>query len=127
MTVLDYPDKYTVTFVQPPQQTVSITVTWNTISTNIVANAAVAQAAQPALVAYVNGIYVGQPMNLFELQATFQTAVANLIPTPLLTRMVFAVTINGVSVSPASGTGVIAGDSESYFYTTAANIVINQG
>ena len=127
VTVLDYPDKYTVTFVQPPQQTVSITVTWNTISTNIVANAAVAQAAQPALVAYVNGIYVGQPMNLFELQATFQTAVANLIPTPLLTRMIFAVTINGVSVSPASGTGVIAGDSESYFYTTAANIVINQG
>lgn len=125
--IYDYPDTYTVPWVIPPLQTVTMVVTWNTSSSNFVSQIAVANAAQPALVAYVNALPVGQPMNLFELQATFQASVAAIVPLALLTRMVFAVSINGIGVAPETGTGIIAGDPESYFVTTAAGVVVNQG
>ena len=126
-SLLDYPDTYQVTFVNPPLQTVAIVVTWNTIATNYVNPAAVAQLGSAALVDYVNSIVVGQPINLFDLQTTFQAAVSSLIPTQLLTRMVFAVSINGVGVSPEGGTGIIAGDPESYFETNVTLVTVNQG
>ena len=66
-------------------------------------------------------------MNLFELQTTFQTAVAGVIPPPLLTVMDFAVSINGVGVAPSAGTGIIAGDPESYFLTNSTLVTIEQG
>lgn len=126
-SLTDYPDVYQVTFVNPPLQTVAITVTWNTTATNFVSQASVAALGQPALVDYVNSIYAGQPMNLFELQTVFQTAIASVLSPQLLTRMIFAVSINGVGVAPEVGTGIIAGDSEGYFFTTAPSIVIAQG
>ena len=125
--IYDYPDTYTIPYVVPPSQTVSMAITWNTSAPNFTGAASVALAAQAAIVTYVNTLPSGQPMNLFELQTTFQVATASLVPTALLTRMVFAVSINGVGVSPTSGTGIIAGDPESYFLTTASSIVINQG
>jgi hypothetical protein len=127
VNIVDYPDTYAIPFVVPPQQAVTMTVTWNTTSGNIVSQAAVSQLASPALVAYVNGIATGQPMNLFELQTTFQEAIASILDPNLLTRLVFAVSINGVGVSPGSGTGIIAGDPESYFLTSSSGIVISQG
>ncbi len=125
--IQDYPDVYSVVFVNPPLQTVTIAVTWNTIATNFISASSVAAAVQPALVSYINSIPVGNPINLFELQATFQEATATLIPTALLTRMVFDVYINGVLTNPTTGTGVIAGDSESYFYATTGGITVTQG
>lgn len=125
--IVDYPDTYSIPFVVPPQQTVTITLTWNTSSPNIVSDTAMAQLGNPALLDYVNGIAVGQPMNLFELQTTFQEAVSSIVSPDLLTRMVFAVSINGIGVSPESGTGIIAGDPESYFFAISSGIVINQG
>lgn len=125
--ISDYPDTYAIPFVNPPQQSVTITLTWNTTSGNVVSEAAMAQLGNPALVNYVNNIAVGQPMNLFELQATFQEAVSSIIRPDLLTRMVFSVSINGVGVAPSAGTGIIAGDPESYFLTNASGVVINQG
>ena len=127
VTINNYPDSYGITFVRPPQQTVTVAVTWNTTSTNVVSPAAVAQLAAPALASYINELNVGQPINLFELQTVFQQAIASILTPQLLTRMIFAVDINGVSVSPESGTGIIAGDPESYFFTTTASIVISQG
>jgi hypothetical protein len=102
-------------------------VTWNTTSTNLISPAAITQLAQPALVAYINSIAVGQPINLFELQAVFQAAVAANLPAAQLTRLIFAVSINGVGVSPSAGTGIIAGYPESYMFTNTALITINQG
>lgn len=127
INIYDYPDTYSVPWVIPPSQTVTMVVTWNMSSSNFVSQIAVSNAAQPALVAYVNALPVGQPMNLFELQATFQAAVAPIVPLALLTRMVFAVSINGVGVAPETGTGIIEGDPESFFTTTAAGVVVNQG
>ena len=127
--VIDYPDVYNVPFVSPPQQIVTMSVTWNTSATNFINSSAVAQLAAPALAAYVNAIMVAQPMNLFDLQDTFRNAIASVLAPALLTRLVFAVSINGVGVSPQVGTGVIAGDPESYFWAdpTGAGMTITQG
>ena len=127
--VIDYPDVYNVAFVSSPQQLVTASVTWNTTATNFVNTAAIAQLAAPVLAAYVNQIPVGQPMNLFDMQDTFRNAVSTVLAPALLTRVVFAVSINGIGVAPVSGTGVIAGDSESYLWAdpTGVGFTITQG
>lgn len=126
-SIVDYPDTYVVPFVNPPQQTVTMTVTWNTTSGNVISDAAMSQLGGPALMGYVNSLPAGVPMNLFELQTTFQQAVASILDPQLLTRMLFAVTISGNAVSPTAGTGIIAGDIESYFEMTLAGVTILQG
>ncbi len=126
-SILSYPDTYVIPSVEPPLQTVAITVTWNTYSSNYVNPSSVSQLATPALVTYINSIYVGQPINVFEMNTVFQAAVASVIPSQNLTRLIFAVSINGIGVSPVSGTGEILGDPESYFYTDATEIVVSQG
>jgi hypothetical protein len=121
-TVQDNPDTYTIPFVSPPLQTVRIDLTWNTNSPNLVSPATIATAGQTGLTNYVNTIVAGQPMNLFELQTVFQTAVAPQIPPQQLTRMVFNVFINGVLTPPDAGTGIIESDPESFFQVSAINI-----
>ena len=127
VSVNDYPDTYMIPFVNPPLQDVAIDLAWNTNSTNYVSAAAIAQLGAPALASYVNSIVVGQPINVFEMQSVFQASVANILDPNLLTRMVFSVSINGIGVSPTSGTGIIAGDPESYFLTSVPQITIVQG
>lgn len=123
----DYPDTYTVKFVSPPQQTVQVQLTWNTTAPNFVSSSAVAQLGAPAIANYINSIPVGAPINVFEMQEVFQVAVSSLIPIQYLTRMVFTVSINGVSASPISGTGVIPGDPESFFQCAVSAVTITQG
>ena len=127
VTIIDYPDRYNLVFVNPPQQSVTIALTWNTTASNVVSDAAVQQLGAQALADYVNGIAVGQPINLFELQAVFQASIASLVPPALLTRMVFSVNINGVGVNPEAGTGIISGDPESFFLTSPPEIAVTQG
>lgn len=127
VSITDYPDVYTIPYVIPPQQTVTMTVTWNTTLTGFTSGGAIPGLAIPALVQYVNNITVGQPLNLFELEATFQEAVASVLAPQYLTRLVFAVAIDGVGVSPTAGTGIIAGDPESFLFSTATGIIVNQG
>lgn len=122
-----FPDTYPVTFVVPPQQSVVISLTWNTTSQNFVSPTAVSQLGTAALVAYVNSLVVGQPINLYEMQTVFQASVADVLPPGQLTRMQFEVAINGVPTLPQTGTGIIAGDPESYFLTSASQISIVQG
>ena len=127
VTITDWPDTYTIPFVNPPQQPVTMTVLWNTTSPNFVAPAAVAQLGGPALVDYVNSVSVGQPMNLYSLESVFRDAISSVLSPELLTRMVFEVSINGVGVSPDAGTGIIEGDPESYFFAQLPGINIEQG
>lgn len=127
VTISDYPDSYIIPFVNPPQETVAITCTWNTNLTNFVGAGAVAQLAQPALVAYVNSVGVGQPLLVYQLEAAFTAAVASILPPYAITRLVFAVSINGAGVSPPNGEGTISGDPESFFFCTTANITVAQG
>ena len=127
VSIDDYPDSYTIPFVNPPQQSVSIAVTWDTSSTNYVSPTAVSQLGQPAIVSYINSIYVGQPINVFQLQNVFQDAISPIIPPALLSRMIFSVAINGIVTAPSSGTGLIFGDPESYFETNNSLVIITQG
>lgn len=127
VSIQDFPNTYSITFVNPPEQTVSVALTWNTTATNLVSPTSVAALGAPAIVSYINSIQVGAPINLFELQNAFQVAVSGIIPVAQLTRMVFSVSINGVLTNPETGTGIIAGDPESYFSITTADVVIEQG
>lgn len=127
VAIADYPDVYNVPFVLPPQQTVTMTATWNTTASNFLLGNAVAQLAAPALVAYVNALAVGQPMNLDDMAAAFTAAVASVIPSWLVTRLVFAIDINGVATVPVSGSVIVEGDAESFFFAAANAVTVTQG
>lgn len=127
VSINSYPDTYNILFINPPQQSVTVSLLWNTVSTNYVSAISVAALGVPAIAAYINAIYVGQPINIFDMQNAFQNAIAGLVQVNLISRMVFTVTINGVAVTPAAGTGVIYGDPESYFGISQAAISIAQG
>ena len=115
VTINDYPDNYAIPYVVPPQQTVAVVCTWNTTEDNFVSEAAVAQLGNPAIVNYINSVSVGQPINLLELDEVFKIAIKPVLPSPLLTRLVWAISINGIGTSPVSGTKTIFGDPESSF------------
>ncbi len=117
---------YTVIFVNPPLQTVGITASWNTTQTNFTAGNSVSQVCGPALESYINGIHVGQPINLLDATNVFQAAITPFLPINLLTTLTFAVTINGTAVSPTAGTSIIPSDPESYFYITPGTAVVTQ-
>lgn len=123
----DYPDTYAIPFVNPPQQAVTMNVTWNTSATNFVSETAVAQLAIPALTDYVNSVGVGQPINLIEMATIFQAAITPVLAPDLLVRLVFQVNINGITTSPSAGESVINGDPESYFFAAQAGIIVSQG
>ncbi len=127
VTITDFPDAYLVKYVVPPQQDVSMTILWNTTSPNFVATDAIAQAVVPAIVDYVNNVVVGQPMNVYQMQTIFQTAVYNILPAFLISRIVFQVAINGIGTLPDPGTGIIEGDPQSYFFTSPSAISVEQG
>ena len=127
VSINSYPDTYAITFVKPPVQQATVALTWNTISSNYVSSTAISSLGVPALVAYINSIAVGQPINIFDMQTVFQNAVSGIIAVNLISKMLFVVTINGVSTLPATNTGVIYGDPESYYNTTNALITITQG
>ncbi len=126
-TVFQNPDSYDITFVNPPQQIVTMTVTWNTTQPNFTAGSSVNQLATPALQSYINSIYVGQPINLLEATAVFQGAVSSILAAPNITTLTFAVTINGITTAPSAGTSIIEGDPESYFYASATAVTVQQG
>lgn len=126
-TIYDAPDQYQVVYVSPPQQTVLIACTWNTSLPNFVSSAAVDQLIIGAEQAYVNGVVVGQGINLLVLQEQVQAAVAPVLDPVNLTTLIFAVTINGTLTPPTAGTSVVPSDVESYFFCSATGATSSQG
>ena len=127
VTITDPPNTYSVVFVNPPQQTVTATVTWNTTQTNFTAVAQVNQLAATALVSYFNSIPVGQPINELEMTQVFQNAVSSVLASEYLTTLTFSVSVNGTVTPPNSGTSIIPGDAESYWYCAATGVTVAQG
>jgi len=125
-TLIDYPNNYRIVYVNPPQQVVAIAAVWNTVLPNFSAAAQVNQLGQAAILAYVNAIVVGQPLNVFALNAAFQQAVVSVLPTNYLTTLQFTVSINGTPTAPDAGTGIIHSDAESYFQAVASGITVIQ-
>ena len=127
ITINDFPDRYLVYFINPPQQQVSLTITWNTNSPFYVSPAAVAQLGNPAVVGYINGLNAGtDPINIVNLQGIFVMAVSSILPPQFIDVLTVQVSIDGIGVVPETGTNVIYGDQFSYFYTTPASVVIQQ-
>jgi hypothetical protein len=126
VSLLQNPNTYSVVFVNPPQQTVTVAVTWNTTLPSFTAGTSVNQLAAPAIQSYINSIFVGQPINLLEMTAVFQGAVASVIAAPNITTLQFVVTINGVTATPTAGTSIIPSDPESSFTCSATGVTVVQ-
>ena len=125
VSIIDIPDTYSVPFVISPVQAVNINITWNTTATNIISGSSVSQLGIPAIIDYVNTLGMGEPINTFEMTAVLSDALSTIIPPNQLSRLVFAVYINGEAVAPNAGTGAIYGDREGYF--SARSIVLTKG
>ena len=126
VNITDYPDVYTIAFVMPPAQTVTMNVSWNTTQANFVLGASVAQVAAPALANYINSIVVGQPINELVAEEVFTAAVAGILQPYQISVLTFTVLINGVVTAPQMGTRLVYGDSESYFTTNSGSILVSQ-
>ena len=125
VTLIEGPNTYTLTYVNPPQQTVNVATAWNTNLPNFTAGSQVNQLGVPAITAYINSITVGQPINLNAMTSAFTEAVSSVLSVANLSALTFTVEINGVVVSPTAGTEIIPSDSESYF--EASSITVTQG
>lgn len=126
VSLFQNPNTYSITFVNPPQQIVTVAVTWNTTLPSFTAGTSVNQLAAPAIQSYINSIYVGQPINILEMTAVFQSAVSPVISPINVTTLQFVVTINGVTASPTAGTSIIPGDPESAFSCSATGVTVTQ-
>lgn len=120
----DYPNTYDITYINPPQQAVEITLSWDTSESNFVSSAAVAQLAQPAIVDYVNNISAGQPINLNVMATVFSESVSSVLSANLITNISVIVKIDGVTTPTTVGTQIVPGDPESYFQTQTSSVTI---
>jgi hypothetical protein len=126
VTITSFPDTYQIPYVISPDQTVTMTVTWQSISPTVVSPSSVAALASVAIAAYINSLGIGQPINVDMMVATFQTAVSSLVNPALLSEINFNVDIDGVATTPEAGTVLIYGDPESYMTATSTGIVVEQ-
>lgn len=127
VTLYDAPNSYNIVYVNPPQQIVTVAVTWNTTLANFTAALAVNQYIIASVQSYINGIVVGQPINLLVMTENIQQAIASVLAPVNLTTLTFDVTINSVPVTPSAGTSIIPSDPESYFYISPTGVTSNQG
>jgi hypothetical protein len=127
VSLVDPPDTYSVLYVAAVEQTVTMTVTWNTVLTSFTGGGAFPGLTQQPLTDYINSLSIGQVINVLEMNEIFQQAVASVLDPSLLTRLVFAVSINTVVTPPGTGTYAITGDPEGYFFTMPSSISVVQG
>jgi hypothetical protein len=125
VSVSDFPDSYIIPYVIPPQERVFIQVTWRTDSPNFVSSDAVATAAIPEIVDYINSLPAGTtPINLNVLNKVFLDAVSNILIGEYIIDLEWSITINGIPFAPQGGTQVIFGDPFSYFYTENGQVQV---
>lgn len=128
VSIYDAPNTYAIVFVNPPQQIVTVDVTWNTTLPNFTASVAVNQYIVQAVQAYINSIYVGQPINLMVLTENIQNAIASVLSATNLTTLQFVVKYNGITQSPTAGTSIIpAPDAETYLFIQPTGATSVQG
>lgn len=127
VSLFDPPDSYSIVYVNPVSQTVTVAITWNTTLADFTAGAQVASLGAPAVQSYLNGLAIGQAINLIAMSNAFIAAVSSVIASYNVTTLTFAVTINGTAVSPGAGTSIIQGDVEGYFTASATSVTVTQG
>lgn len=126
IAINDFPDTYEVPYIVPDSQGVQVILTWNTSSRNYVDPLAISTVAVPALVDYVESIYVGQPINIYQMQNVFVAAVsANLSPEQI-SLIDIVIFIDGALAEPEPHSGLIYGDLYKYFDTDASRVTVKQ-
>lgn len=128
VSVSDFPDTYVIPFVIPPQELVTMTITWFTDSPNYVSPDAIAQAVAPAIIDYINSLPAGTtPINLNVLNKVFLDATSTIMVGEFIIDLEFAISINGVGRFPSAGTQVIFGDPYSYFFVESNGVIVIKG
>lgn len=126
VAIVDDPDTYYILFVVPVQQIVEIICDWSTIAPNFTANISVQTAIAEAFSNYINSIPVGMPINVFSLQQLFLESIVAIIPPSLISAITLTVKIDGATVAPSVGTGLVYGDLEGYVVTDTNKITVNR-
>jgi hypothetical protein len=128
ISISDFPDTYTIPFVIPPQERVGISVIWRTDSPNYVSSDAIASAAIPEIVDYINSLPAGTtPINLNVLNKVFLDAVSTILVGEYIIDLEWSIDINGIPTDPFTGTQVFFGDQFSYFYTENGQVQVLKG
>ncbi len=126
-SVFDGPNSYSVTFVTPVQNAVTMSVEWTTNIVNFGAGSIVNGLATPALISYINSLGTNQPINLGVAQQVFTNAVASMLPAAALSGIAFTVLINDVQTSPGAGLQIIPPPTtDGYFYCTPSGVTVAQ-
>lgn len=121
-----YPDVYTILFVRPVMQTLAILINWATSNPYYAPDAAIATLAQQPIIDYINGLSIGDPINLFSLTNIFQDAISPAVPTQSLSKLTIYITIDGVLTPPVTGESLVYGNSEGYFSLLPSAITLTR-
>jgi hypothetical protein len=127
VSIINPPNIYQVLFVNPMMATTIVSALWNTDITNFTAVSQVNQLGSLAIQGYINGISVGEPINLMQLGDMFQESVSSVLSARHLSALEFTITVNGSVVTPGAGTQLIPSMPEQYFYVAATGVTVAQG
>lgn len=126
VTLTDYPDRYDIPIILPTSQMATVILTWNIRGTEQIDPDSVSAATTSALVNYINQIPIGEPINLYQLEAVFIEALAPLISPTQVSLIETSIGINGEIVPPAPETGLVYGGEYSYFTTDSSHVTVQQ-
>lgn len=124
--ISDYPDQYTIPVIRPTSQMVTVILTWNTRVVDQLDPDGVASTAAPVIVDYVNAVPIGEPINTYELESIFLTAISLLISPGQVSLIEVQIGINGTIVPPQDGTGLVYGSEYGYFTTDQTHVTVQQ-
>lgn len=126
VNIIDYPDNYWILFVIPVQQVMAISFTWSTIAPNFTASTAISAAVSQAISDYINSIPASMALNTYTINKIFLESISGIVDPSMISAITPTFTLNGVVVTPAVGTSLIAGDSEGYFITDPTKITLTR-
>lgn len=122
VTLTDAPDNYTILFVRATPHAVAVTVTYQTLLAAFTQQAQVSAIAQTALQSYITGLDVGQGISLIAMSNIMEAAIADVLPVAEISAIDYAITIDGVSVTPDAGTQIIQYDPEGIFSSASVTV-----
>lgn len=127
VTIYDDPDSYDIVYVIPPQQPVTIDITWQTTLQTAISDASIAQYAAQNIIDYINLIPPGGFINYLEIQNIFQSSISPIVPIETLITVIIDTTINGIPVTPPVNENVVISDPEGYYYMQLSDITFARG
>lgn len=126
VVINDWPDSYSIPFVQPLQQLVTIDFEWRTKGISYLNSQTLLSLIHDNVIDYVNRIYAGQPLNINKLKDVFLSSVNSTIDMTLITTLNVNVVVNGIITPPDSGTDIISGDRFSYWFIQESGVSVTE-